>query len=393
MKNLSIRTEEAYKDEVENLLLTKDIPYKIEIEKSRETLYSQKVLEWGLPPYTDSHRGTRYVYLIPLEYKNTIIDLFQFPKTNLNYFHYKLPKKIKPQIQFHSTSLPNIKYPIYVVSYQRYDDNRNKTIKNLEQMAIPYYVVIQEREEKQYREYLEHKNYCRDIILSEDTFEGSWKQRETAMSHGRDSHLWILDDNIDGWKYVCHSTKVKIQNACAFTLLEEMSHRVDRVGIVSHNYCFDTPSTSLRNPVLINNKNYSSMLINVKLLREHHIHWRLKYNEDVDLTLQCFSKGIYTLSTSIFLADKCPTGSVKGGNSDIYQGAFQKKFDCLKETWKDSPINDLILLTYDRHKSKRPHHKINFKKCAETYGLDQPTWIEKNQIAKTYEMFGMELRD
>lgn len=58
----------------------------------------------------------------------------------------------------------------------------------------------------------------------------------------------------------------------------------------------------LRNPFQINTKNYSSCLIDTEICGD--IRFRLKYNEDIDLTLQVLERGIKTLGFNIFLSGK-----------------------------------------------------------------------------------------
>ena len=120
---------------------------------------------------------------------------------------------------------------------------------------------------------------------------------------------------------------------------------IENIGIISHNYNHDTPKHQLLMPYYINCRNYSSLLINSKLLNNYDIKWRLKYNEDVDLTIQCITKGIKTISTNFFLSGKKPTKTCKGGNTDtIYNNLkntddkFKDKFDCLYNTWKTNEL-------------------------------------------------------
>ena len=68
----------------------------------------------------------------------------------------------------------------------------------------------------------------------------------------------------------------------------------------------------------MNRRNYSSLLLDLRLLHKHNIRWRLKYNEDVDLTLQALNKKLYTLSSNYVVVKKPPTLRCKGGNYSLF---------------------------------------------------------------------------
>jgi hypothetical protein len=176
-----------------------------------------------------------------------------------------------------------------------------------------------------------------------------------------------------------------VDNGIVFTSLEKLIDNVkEKVGIIGHNYHMDVPATTMRNPITVNSKVYSSMLINTEILDKLDIKFRLKYNEDVDLVLQCLKNKIKTISLNVFVANKKSTLSVKGGNTDtIYDNGkkFQDKVDCLLEKWGSEYVSVIV-----KHKDERPHHKVDYDK----FNLDKTiTPIIKYRNQKSYDDFGI----
>jgi hypothetical protein len=70
-------------------------------------------------------------------------------------------------------------------------------------------------------------------------------------------------------------------------------------------------------PMILNTRIYSCILLRNDL----PFRWRGRYNEDTDLSLRALKAGWCTCLFTAFLAEKMPTLTMKGGNTDeLYQG-------------------------------------------------------------------------
>jgi hypothetical protein len=398
VKNLSIRATIKYKNEIQNFLDKKKINYKIDstgdIELDRHNETSKK---WGIPPNLPNlYTKTVITFYIPLEYEKLLKDNFKLKESsNKGSYYFKDVEKEKKNKYLFIGEKKN-KYPIYVVSFGRYEQCFY-TISNLEKMKLNYYICIQKKEEKEYNKMLKENNFvkCLGLVISVNTTQGGYKQRQKCITDATNkgfSKCWILDDNINGWVYNNNGSH-KITNGLCFSLLEDFMDNIkEPVGILSHNYTFDIRINQLMPPFNVNKKNYSSLLLNIDLLNKNNIKWRLKYNEDVDLTLQCLSKKIYTVGTNFFSCNKLPTLSCKGGNTtSIYdQGKkFNNKFDLLFNTWKNTSFKNEITKTI-KHKDNRTHHSVNYKNITKIMNMDNDiTPIKTYTKEKTLKEFGI----
>lgn len=294
------------------------------------------------------------------------------------------------------------KYPIYVISYKRYDSMI--TMKYLEQMGCKYNIVIKEFEKDLYQKSLDAKKYKHYTLLCMDAdFEkkqtelgnsGGIPQRNFCLKHstegGHKSH-WIIDDNIRGFYYYNYDTKKEMNHYCFFSSMELFRDKINEdVGLLSPNYAGDV--AGYRVPYVQNTKNYSCILVNNELLNQRDIQWRKRYNEDVRLSLECMTKGLTNISFNMFLINKMSTGSVKGGNCDIYK--YNRKEIKMDKKFKDDKIRfeDAILkhikdngykhdLEYVERKYKDSKYGIHyglFLKFIEIY-CDYPEYIELNR--------------
>ena len=336
-------------------------------------------------------------------------------KINKLYMYFKSYKRPS-----HEYKIPTIKerpkYPIYVISYKRYESMI--TMKYLEMMKCDYFIVIKQFERDLYKNSLDAKKYkhytllCMDEKFEKKQIEmgngGGIPQRNYCLKHstmnGHKSH-WIVDDNIKGFYYYNYGTRTPMNHYSFFTLMELFRDNIkEDVGLLSPNY--KGYMRKYRAPYYQNTKNYSCILVNNELLNKHGIKWRKKYNEDVRLSIECMINRLITIEMNMFLIDKISTGRIKGGNCDIYKYRrkeikMDKKFiddkirfenDILKHIennnftysleyinskYKDSKYKihyglflkfieiyceyPMYIKLYRSHVDKRPHHKIIFK--------------------------------
>lgn len=375
LSNIIIKTFDNYINEVVDFLNDNNI--KFTIKKYPIKNYDYFLNNFGLPPYNipEYIKKTVYFYFKKTDNNFDIIfnnDLFIQSKSNyINSFSYKYLYNDNYNVVIKNNYI--IKYPIYVVSFNRFN-LRSHTIDFLEQMNIKYYICIQEQELENYKSSIKKFNWkSATLITSINTTDGSYIQRNKCLTHSYNNGFekcWILDDNIRGWYYYNNNTKTRLLNHCVFSFLENIIDNIkEPCGIISHNYYMDLRTQV--SPLQINTKNYSSCLINTKLLFDNNIKFRLKYNEDVDLTLQILQKGFKTVSTNFLLCLKMPTLRTKGGNTDsIYKNTsttddkFKEKYLCLKNHWdlENPDISKYISFTIKKHNDNRIHHQVNYIK-------------------------------
>lgn len=364
------------------------------ITKNKKKDFSKVMSRWNLPPFEDLDLTTEnQVFKVEKTHYNNICKILQPEKKSKDkWVHYK--KKYVDKIQYEFSIEHKPKYPVYVISLNRFQIDRCFTIKHLENMNVKYRLCVMTREINNYKKTVDDYNFtnCIEIISIDDNFDmGGTPQRMKCWAHSKElgyCKFWLLDDNIDGYYYYNRLQKVKINNGLVFTSLENFIDNIkEPVGLIGHNYLMDNPSTTMRNPFQVNTKVYSSMLINRELLDKYDVKFTLKYNEDVDLCMECLFNNIKTVSVNYFLSNKKATLSVKGGNTDtIYDNGkkFKDKVDCLINKWDSKCIN--IVKIINKHKDKRPHHSVDYDK----FGVNKViTPIKEYKDETTYEKFGI----
>jgi hypothetical protein len=206
------------------------------------------------------------------------------------------------------------RYPIFVPSKGRADICL--TAKLLTADAVPFRLVVEAAEADVYRS----RFPAADIRVLPFENAGSviparnWI-REQSIAEGFDRH-WQLDDNIRTMRRMHRGHRIRVTSAIALRVCEDFTDRYTNVGVSGLNYkMFVTPKTVA--PYFLNCHVYSCCLINNRM----PYHWRGCYNEDTDLCLQVLSAGLCTFALNVFMADKEPTLTMKGGNTDaLYQG-------------------------------------------------------------------------
>ena len=400
LKNILIRTTNQYREELISLL--GNIPHKIHKGDGKGKIYEPIVVKYGLFPFDepDNWKENNLKFVMDRQYLDQIKNIEGMVKSNgqLYSFRYKDTKQ-KFDITYNISADVKPKYPIYVVSYGRYA-LRDHTIDALQQMGVDYHICVQEREKELYEKHSKEYGWTGTIITSPNTDQGSSKQRNTCLEHSKQNghkKFWLLDDNMTGWYYFNMLMITKINHPYVFTHLEDISDNIkEPVGIISHCYTLDVRANDLRNPLQVNTKNYSSSLIDTEICGD--IRFRLQYNEDIDFTFQVLERGIKTIGLNIFLAGKKATKTVKGGNTDsIYKDVsdtdnkMHDKFNCLQETWKDTPIEMYIEKTNNYHADGRTHHRINWEKVSEAFQNTKTLTPIINKGKLTYDDLGISM--
>jgi hypothetical protein len=206
----------------------------------------------------------------------------------------------------------NPKYPIYIISKGR--ANRLLTARELENMNVPYNLVIEPQEEKEYSSVVDRKKIL--LLPFQNLNQGSIPARNWVWNHsiemGHQKH-WILDDNIEGFHRLNRNIKPKVTSGTIFRCAEDFTDRYVNVGLSGFNYYSFVKTTDKVPAFYLNTRIYSCILIDNNL----EFRWRGRYNEDTDLSLRVLKSGLCTILFNAFLCGKVTTMRMKGGNTDV----------------------------------------------------------------------------
>lgn len=286
----------------------------------------------------------------------------------------------------------NPRFPLYIPSKGRYQSNRRLTTKALQSMGVPFKVVVEEQE---------YKNYCdavgKDNVLVLDrsyqdnyeTFDnlgdskskGPGAARNFAWDHsianGHEFH-WVMDDNIISFRRWNKNKKLVCKTGAFFRAQEDFVTRYENVAMAGPHYDFFAPSILKRPPMVFNTRVYSCNLIMNKL----DFRWRGRYNEDTDLSLQMLKAGYCTIQFYAFLQQKVNTQKVKGGNTAEF---YAKEGTLPKSQMQVAMHPDVSKVVY---KFGRWHHHVDYRPFKSNKLIKK-----KNiEIKKGIDNFGMELK-
>jgi len=235
----------------------------------------------------------------------------------------------------------NPNYPVYIISKGRWQERL--TSKALEEMQVPYRIVIEPQELKEYMEVIDEAKIL--ILPFANLGQGSIPARnwvwEHSLGEGWERH-WILDDNIRHFRFFNKNQRIILQNGSTFRAVEDFTDRFENVALSGMQYTMFavTYVESNKAAIQFNTRIYSCILVNNQI----PYRWRGRYNEDTDLSLRVLKDGWCTLLFNKFLCDKQRTMTMKGGNTDeLYQGDGRLKMaqslqlqhpDVVKIVWK-----------------------------------------------------------
>lgn len=237
----------------------------------------------------------------------------------------------------------NPRYPVYVISKGRWETRL--TSRALEERNVPYRIVVEPQEYKQYAAVIDPKKIL--VLPFSNLGQGSIPARnwvwEHSLAEGHERH-WILDDNIRKFFRYHKNMKWRTTDGTSFRVIEDLTDRYENVGLSGKQYAMFIPRKRKRPPLILNTRIYSCILIRNDL----PFRWRGRYNEDTDLSLRVLKAGFCTILCQAFLAEKMATMTMKGGNTDeLYQQNKQmdgrlrmaealRAFhpDCVRVVWK-----------------------------------------------------------
>lgn len=205
----------------------------------------------------------------------------------------------------------NPKYPVYIISKGRADTR--KTSKALEEMRVPYRIVVEPQEFDAYAAVIDPAKIL--VLPFSNLGLGSIPARNWVWDHataeGAERH-WILDDNIEGFYRLNRNLKTPAGDGTIFRCCEEFTDRYRNVPMSGMNYFMFASRKTVVPPFYLNTRVYSCILLS----NATDMRWRGRYNEDTDLSLRFLKSGLCTILFNAFLARKSQTMTMKGGNSD-----------------------------------------------------------------------------
>jgi hypothetical protein len=126
--------------------------------------FSKEISKWNLPPFEDLDSTTsNVIFKVDVKHYDTVLNLIKPEKTQKNiWMHYNklLPDKI--EYKFLQEHQP--KYPIYIISLNRYQKERCYTIRHLEKMNIKYRLCVMTHERDLYKQSLDENKFTNCIF-------------------------------------------------------------------------------------------------------------------------------------------------------------------------------------------------------------------------------------
>jgi len=246
----------------------------------------------------------------------------------------------------------NPRFTVYVISKGRWE--RRQTSKTLEEMGVPYKIVVEPSEFKEYAKVIDESKIIKLPSNLSELKQGSIPVRnwvwEYSISKGETWH-WILDDNLESVERYNNNLKIKCTTGTPFFVVEELVLRYENVSQAGMHYSIFCPNGDARAPLQFNTRIYSCIL----LRNDTGFRWRGKYNEDTDLSLRMLKDGWCTVMFRAFLVGKRATMAQKGGNDKIYNETDNRR-EFAESLQKQHP--DIVNVVW---RFNRWHHQVNYK--------------------------------
>ena len=160
----------------------------------------------------------------------------------------------------------NPDYPVYIVSKGRWESRL--TSKALEEMQVPYKIVVEAQEYDQYcsvidpkkviilpQRYLHGYNTCDSLGQTKSVGPGAARNFvwDHAIETGAKRH-WVLDDNFDAFHRLNRNIKAEVTSGTIFKAAEDFVDRYTNVPIAGFNYYSFCKSTDAVPPLVLNTR-------------------------------------------------------------------------------------------------------------------------------------------
>jgi len=247
----------------------------------------------------------------------------------------------------------NPRFNIYVISKGRWA--RRQTSKTLNEMGVPYKIVVEPSEYKNYAKVISPNKIIKLPSDFSKLGRGSIPVRNWVWNYSiskNEKWHWIMDDNIESIERFNKDMKVKCLTGTPFYVIEEFTLRYTNIAQSGMNYALFCPATENRPPIKFNTRIYSCILMRNDL----PFRWRGKYNEDTDLSLRILKAGWVTVLFNAFLIGKRATMTQSGGNTDTVYNTDDKRYKFAESLRDQHP--DVCRITW---KFNRWHHQVNYE--------------------------------
>ena len=298
-------------------------------------------------------------------------------------------KEKSSKFRYVSNTPKNPRFPIYIVSKGRYE--KNPTSKTLLDMNVPFRVIVEESEYKQYAKLVGADKLLVLPKKYKDDYDTFWKDNDPrvgpgaarnfawdhSISEGHEWH-WVMDDNLESFERFNNNHKIRCNDGTMFYVCEDFVLRYKNLAIAGLNYANFCHSHEARPVIITNTRIYSCLLIKNNI----PYRWRGRYNEDTDLSLRVLKDGLCTVQFNAFLQGKMATQKIKGGNTkEFYSGDGTKNKsqmledmhpDVAKVVWRFNRWHHHV--DYKPFKGNKLIRKSNFNNLLNTnneYGLEK----------------------
>ena len=276
----------------------------------------------------------------------------------------------------------NPQFPLYIVSKGRADSRL--TVKALEAMRVPHFVVIEEQEFSQYAAVIDPRRllildraYQRDYdtcdALGDTKGKGPGPARNFAWEHSmRSGHAWhwVMDDNIRGFYRANRNSQIPVGDGTIFRCMEDFCLRYSNVAMAGPNYKMFCKRKQKTPPFVPNTRIYSCNL----LRNDVPFRWRGRYNEDTDLSLRMLKAAWCTVQFNAFLQEKLRTQTVAGGNTAEF---YAREGTLPKSQMLVAMHPDVARLVW---KFGRAHHHVDYRPFAANQLLRKPGVTVKDGV-------------
>jgi len=245
----------------------------------------------------------------------------------------------------------NPDYPIYIISKGRWESRL--TSKALEKMGVPYKIAVEPQEYDKYASVIDPSKIL--ILPFSNHGLGSYPARnfcwEHSIENGAKFH-WILDDNIDGFVRLNRNERIPVTSGSIFKASEDFVNRYENVAQAGFEYRFFAGGNRRKKAAFITNTRIFSCIL---IRNDIPYRWRLKYNEDADLSLRALKDGWCTIMFRCFLQNKAATLTIKGGNTEeIYENG-EKNLEKSQMLVDYHPDMASVVRRYGRW-----HHQVDY---------------------------------
>ena len=270
----------------------------------------------------------------------------------------------------------NPSYPIFIPTKGRY--KTPYTIKALDRIGVPFTVVVEEQE---YKEYSKVVDKSRLLVLPHQnkglTVTRNWIW-DYAQNEIKTPYFWTMDDNIMDFYRLNHNIEYRVSSGTFLKVMEDFVERYENLYISGMAYEFFVPRKKKHPPFILNTRVYSNMLIKTDIPYRNVTF----YNDDTDLCLRVLKDGHCTLQFVAFLADKIATMTVKGGMTDYYEKTNKRK-QFAEELFRAHP--DVVRVVW---KFNRWHHQVDYRPFKANKLIKKADAV----IPKGVNNYGMELK-